>query len=131
MKQHAAYAFIVELMFKELVCFSGVVKVIIMVPLRSSPWTALLAAGSLHSECSDSSHLLMSYASSTLPGKSSRNHTCTAPRQRAILDQQIKMEQGQKEIFQKRNTFRYPETSGEYCIVCTLAHCMWLQPSFF
>lgn len=84
MNQHAAYAWtgfakrscLINLFFPVLV------MVIVMIPLRSSPWTALPAVGSLHSEYSGSSRLLMSYVSSTLPGRSSRSHTCTATRER-------------------------------------------------
>lgn len=54
----------------------------VFIPRQSSPWTAPLAVGWPHSECSDSSLLLTSCASSIPPDRSSRSHTYTTERQR-------------------------------------------------
>lgn len=52
----------------------------VCLPPQSSPWTAPLAVGWPHSECSDNILLLMSCVSSTPPDRSNRNHTYTTQR---------------------------------------------------
>ena len=58
-----------------------ILRLCVFVPQQSFPWTAPLAVEWPHSEYSDSSLLLMSCASSTPPGRSSRNHTYTTERE--------------------------------------------------